>query len=286
MSKNSQNELLELGSVIGNGYSAVIHNAGKIIALITLIIAVLVTFTDIAFSGFGGEKFTSTLAIMLMSSYLMYFSLEDSGEREGETTEEYKIALGKFTDAKKRITPDDIDSLRSFCLDYSKRELEYRRLSYLGEQGYSASEYEEYKKGARFSRKAKKAFRTAEKMRAIPLSPSILMSSSHVHRKNELMNPRRKKIIGAVSSLIPSTVCMIFTVSVIMTTKNGLTPSAVIEGIVKLSALPVIGFKGMLDGYSFSKDDKSVYLESKARLLESFISVKNETEPNASAQLK
>lgn len=270
MSKENS-DLLEIGGMLGRGYSSVIHNAGKIIACITLLIAVLVTFTDIAFSGFGGEKFTFALTVMLLSSYLMYFSLEDAGEKEGESTEEYKSALEKYSTLKKKITPENIDSLRSFCLDYSVRELEYRRLSFLMERGFSATDYALYKSGARFPKKARRAFRKAEKMRSISLTPSMLMSSSHLHKSNELVNPRKKKILGALGSLLPSTVCMVFTLSVMLTTKEGMTPSTVIDGIVKLSALPVVGFKGMIDGFRFSREDKSVYLESKARLIESFL---------------
>ena len=64
---------------------------------------------------------------------------------------------------------------------------------------------------------------------------------------------------------------MVFTVSVMLTTKDGMTVSSVIEGLLKLSALPIIGFRGMLDGYKFAKEEKSAWLETKARLLESFL---------------
>ena len=64
---------------------------------------------------------------------------------------------------------------------------------------------------------------------------------------------------------------MIFTVSVILTAKDDMSLSTIIEGIIKLSALPVVGFKGLLDGYGFAKEHKSLWLETKARLLESFV---------------
>lgn len=263
--------ILELGGVIRRGYSSVIANAGKVIAVITLLVAVIVTFTDVAFSDITSQSFTTTLAVMLLSSYLMYFSLEDTGEREGECTEEYKIANEKYLAARSKITPQCIDSLRSFCLDYSCRELEYRKLSYLGEMGYSKSDLEAYKGGKIFPLRARRVFRRAENMRAVKLSPAILLSRSHGMIKSELTSPSYKKVIGAIMSLIPSTVCMIFTISVILTTKDNMSLSTVIDGLVKLSALPIIGFKGLIDGYRYSKEDKSCWLETKARLLESFL---------------
>lgn len=270
MNKEESNELLEIRSFMKHSYSALISNAGKIIAFITLLIAGLLTFTDVAFSDLSSQTFTTQLCVMLLSSYLMYFSLEDSGEREGEASEEYKSAREKYLSARKKITPKSIDALRQFCLNYAIREQEYRKLTYLAEMGLSESDYLSYKSGKVFSRRNMRIFKKADKIRAVNLTPHTLLSSSRGIGKSELEGPTRAKILSSLISLIPSTVCMIFTVSVILTTKDGMTVSSVIEGVLKLSALPVIGFRGMLDGYKFAKEEKSAWLETKARLLESF----------------
>ena len=271
MKKDTHSDLLELNGIIKQGYSSIIANAGRVIAAITLIIAVLVTFTDMAFSDFSSKSFTSTLTVMLISSYMMYFSLEDSGEREGEESEQFRQSSERYLTARAKITPDHIDPLRSFCLEYSRAELEYRRLSYLSERGYSKNDLAAYKRGERFPIRARRAFRHAEKMKAARLSPAILMSRSHSGNECEISNPTRRKIMGALGSLIPSTICMVFTVSVILTVKENMSIESVIEGLVKLCALPIIGLRGMLDGYRFAKEDKSSWLETKARLLESFL---------------
>ena len=142
------------------------------------------------------------------------------------------------------------------------------------EMGYSETDLSAYKSGKKYPLRARLAFRRAERMRAVKLTPTILLSRSHSASKSELCDPGYKKILASLTSLIPSTVCMIFTVSVILTAKDGLTPTAIIEGIVKLSALPIVGFKGMLDGYKFAKEDKSAWLETKSRLLQSYLSSK------------
>jgi hypothetical protein len=87
-------------------------------------------------------------------------------------------------------------------------------------------------------------------------------------------DPSYKKLTASLTSLIPSTVCMVFTVSVILTAKDNLTASAVIDGLVKLACLPIIGFKGTLDGYRFTREDKSAWLDTKARLLEAYLNSK------------
>ena len=278
---DGMSELLELGGSIRRGYSSIIANAGKIIAAITLLVAILITFTDMTFYDLTSEEFTTTLTVMLISAYMMYFSLENAGEREGEHTEQYKAAHERYSRARGEITPDCIDSLRSFCLDYSRRELEYRRLCYLGERGYSAADLAAYKRGEKFTAKASRCFRRAERMKALKLSPTVLTSGSRIGDRRELANPIGRRIFDALTSLIPSTLCMIFTVSVILTAKENMSLSTVIDGIVKLSALPIVGFKGMLDGYAFTKEDKSAWLEAKAGILESFI---NENAPSPAVE--
>ncbi len=271
MKENETNELLELGSFVKQGYSAVISNAGKIIAAITLAVAVLVTFTDIAFSDFGTESFTTSLAVMLLSSYMMYFSLEDAGEREGEKCEEYLSANSRYLAVRSKITPDMVDSLRDFCLDYSKKEQEYRRLCFLSENGLSAADYAAYLDGRKFNRRITRIFRRADRIKATNLTPAMLLSRNHGVGKSELAGPMREKILSSITSLIPSTLCTVFTVSIILTAKDGLTAVGVLEGVLKLCALPVVGFRGTVDGYNFVKGSKAAWLETKARLLEAFL---------------
>ena len=82
-------------------------------------------------------------------------------------------------------------------------------------------------------------------------------------------------MFSTLLTLIPSTLCTVFTVSVILTAKNGLSPSTVIDGILKLSALPIIGFRAYSAGYNFAKNEKSLWLQTRARLLSAFIKQKN-----------
>ena len=78
-------------------------------------------------------------------------------------------------------------------------------------------------------------------------------------------------LFGALISLIPSTICMVFTVSIMLTAKENMTFSTVINGLIKLSALPIVGLKGLIDGYSYAREDKTNWLNTKARLLEAFL---------------
>ena len=251
--------------------ATVIGNSGKIIAAITATVAILVTFTDVALSSFGGEKFTTTLAVMLIASYLIYFSLEDAGERLGEQSEEYRNALSIYTLAKSKITPDHLYLMRTFCEKYSHDELEYRRRSLLALFGYSKEDYDRFLAGEGYNKRAVRIFRKVERLRAAPLTPTTLLSYDGSQARCEIENPGRRKIFSSLMRLLPSTFCMIFTASVILTAKSDLTPSVIIEGVLKLSALPVVGFRGYVSGYKYARINATAWLETKTRLINTFI---------------
>ena len=261
--------LLEYGSAMKRGYAYIVSNTGKIIAAITALIAVLVTFTDIRFFGIGAAEFTSTLTVLLISSYIIYFSLEDAGERLGEGNEEYKATLEKYNKIRARITPEMIPALRSFCAEYSAAELEYRRRSLLCSFGYSEEEYKASSEGGA-DRRSKRAFKAARRLRAVDLTPSMLISQARVSG-GELTNPERTKLLRLTLKLLPSTLCMLLTASVILTAKADLDASALADGLLKLATLPIVGFRGYESGYSYTVGAKRGWIETKCRLLECFL---------------
>lgn len=270
MKSDFEKGLSDLDSFVKGSYSYLANNAGKAIAIITVVIAILVTFTDVTFASFHGNSFTTGLLVMLFSSYIIYFSMEGSGEKLGEETEEFNRALKKYDEAKKNISAEDIASLRSFCYDYSQKEADYRRKSFLAESGLTQEEYCSYKSGTKFPYLTRKKLRRAEKIKPYRLTPTLLLSGERLLYKSELRNPESSKLLSLLLGLIPTTLGTLFTVSIILTTKESLTVATVIEGLLKLSALPIIGFKGYSSGYSYVKCEKSMWIETKSRLLEEF----------------
>ena len=118
---------------------------------------------------------------------------------------------------------------------------------------------------------ARRTVRRAEAMKPIRLTPTLLLSGERAKRRGELESPERERRLANLMRLLPSTLCTLFTVSVILTAKDGLSVSVVIESVLKLSALPIIGYKGYRAGYEFVKHSKSAFLEAKTRILEGFL---------------
>jgi hypothetical protein len=280
---NFERALLGTDDVIKRGRDLLINNVGKTVAPITLLLACLVTFTDISFYELGTERFTSTLVMMLIASYLMYFSLEDAGERLGEESEEFKEAAELYQSAVGKIRPEEIDTLRDYLARYSDVELDFRRRSYITAKGFALAEYESYRNGRVCDKRARRVFRQADRMRVVPITPGLLLDGEAESSKSELLSPQKGKLTRLIFKLIPSTVGMIFTATVMLGTKDGLTASTVIESILRLVTLPIVGFRGYSLGYSYAKCTRSSWIKTKTRIIDAYLTETSNNHPDEKA---
>ena len=271
MKSDFERTLLEARGTVKSGYLMLINNVGKATALITFAVSVLVTFTEVSFESFTGESFTGTLLLMLLSSYLIFFSMESAGEKLGMQEEAFVKVNEKYKKLCAALPPESIGKLRDFCIAYSKEELKYRKESTLTAAGLSAEDLLRYKNGEAYCRADRRVFRAVEKMRGHNLTPRELLSEDRCQRRAELENPEGKKLLSLFMKMIPTTLCMIFTVSIILTAKETLDAVSIIEGIIKLSSLPVIAMRGYFNGYSYATERLPSYIDMKSRLLENFL---------------
>ena len=244
---------------------------GKLVALISGIVAVLVTFTNITFGGIATKEITTVLAVLMVSAYMIYFSLEEAGERRGEESEEYTAAFARHERLCTALTPDMIPRLREFLTDYTINEAESARRATLLRAGYTEEEYSAYLQGKKTKRTARRVMRRVKRIRPTQISLADVISQGKPGNRRELYNPERRERIKMILKLLPTTVCMVMTVSVVMSIKSDLGTAEIFEGIVKLSTLPVVGARGYLAGLCYSKEVRSGWLAAKSRILESFL---------------
>ena len=258
---------------IGDGVAlrTFVENSGKIIAAITLIVSALVTFTNVSFSAAFTESFTCQMLIMLLSSYLMYFSMEEAGERGGEATELYREAQRRYDERRSEVSASEIPRLRAFLKRYSEEDRKYRQQLLLLRFGLSEEDYERYKRGEAQTKRERRALRRVDRVRPVRLLPHTLLDGERRDGRSELSSPEGNKLLCMLLRLIPTTVCTVFTVSIMLTAKDELTASVIVEGILKICALPIIGFKGYSAGYKYTRGSKRAYLDTKSRIIEEFI---------------
>ncbi|MBO5945586.1 MAG: hypothetical protein J6Q69_03160 [Clostridia bacterium] len=247
-----------------------IRNSGKIIAIITAFAAILLTFTNVRLGSITSGDLTGEVAMMLTAAYLMYFSLEDAGEKLGKGTKEYECAYNAYEELRTSIKAEDTEALRDFCIKYAEDELEYRKRSILVGEGLTQKQLQAWLDGEHTDKRASRVFKKITSMKAAALTPQILLSHERKGNRSELSSPERFKLAKMAVGLIPTTVGMCLTVSVILSVKDGLTPESIIEGIIKLAALPIVGFRGYSTGYTHVQECGISWLEAKTRILRVF----------------
>lgn len=273
MKRGLEDTILDSSTVIKEAGAVLVANAGKLIAIAVIMITAALTFTNVSFVGIWAKESLPSLLLLIASSYVVYFSLEDAGERLGESTEEYVSAKERYDSVRKKVKGEDVEALRAFADLYSANELRERRENLLLYLGVGASELKN--EVGRGSRRIRKAVRRLARMKPVFISPRSLLSNERAEKRSELENPERRKFASLVLRLIPSTFCMALTVSVILTAKDGLGAADILGGILKLSTLPIIGFKGYSQGYTFTKRRESAWLETKSGIIEGFLASKS-----------
>ena len=276
MKSSFDSSILDTGKVIKRSYSFLLENAGKTIALLTGIIVTLVTFTEVGLCDVSTTSYTSTLILMLIASYIIYFSLEEAGEKLGRESEEYLNAEAEYNKKRDALRGADIKDLREYLIDYAREELKYRQKNTLLSKGYSFTEYLSWLDGNEYPDGAKRLFKAVKRMKPVALGPGQLMAKEKFERRRELKSPESKKFLLLSLKLIPSTLCMIFTLSIMLGAKDGMTAEFVIESLLKLSTLPIIGLKGYSQGYAYAKGDLVLWIETKSRLIDSYLKLREE----------
>ncbi len=268
MNKDFDTDLIGMNEKIKGGYAYLISNLSKIIALITALVTAVLVFTDIAFLGIDSKELTTSLILILISSYVMYFSLEESGERLYEDSEEYKELTKKYSEISEKITLDKLPALRDFCERYSTDELTYRKRQMMLYSGLTEEEFRA--KSPPTDRKKARAKRRIARAKPKGITPELLLSQKRSDSES-LKDPKKDKLLHLTLKILPTTLCAFFTASVVLSVKE-LTPVSIIEGIMKLSTLPIVGFRGYVNGYNYKKDNESAWLKTKIRILEGFLS--------------
>lgn len=263
-------KLLDTSELKRHGSEAFIANAGKIIAVLAALISIAATFTDISFAPILTVNFASSLLLILSMGYIIYFSLEDTGEAKGKQTEEYKRALSHYADAREKIRGEDIEPLRAYCLRYSECERIARQDAQLLSLGLSRDDLYNYLNGKVTSRKQKWQLKKIAEIRPSALTPKILLATDRPDSHSELEDPERKKLSHLSLKLIPTTVSAFVTVSVVLTAKVGMGSADILSAIIRLSTLPTLAFRGFSEGYTYAKHSLALWLETKASILEGY----------------
>lgn len=273
MEHESEHLLTTSLASLSKGRQKLFAHIGFWIAALSLLVAALVTFTDISLLSITTQSFTVTMAVYVTVTVLMYLSLEEEGERTGRSEKNYKDAEAALLKTAALISPARFSRLERFCCNYAKEEFAERRARLLLVHGISDENPEQAPPAVR---------RKLERLRPLQISAFMLLGSSLKEGDSPLCNPEKRRRNRRLTRLLPSLICMTFGIGIAIGAHDSLTTSAILEGVFKLSALLIIGLRGYTQGYLFTSEAEIPFLRAKTRLLERFLYEDEEQNPQKS----
>ncbi len=269
--RSPESLLLDGERVIQKTKESVLSHIGRALALLAVLIAGIFTFTEIAFVGITPEQFTLEAAVILICGLVMYFSLESEGECYARGQSAFTEQKNEADALAEQIGGEQIGALREYLLKTHRDEVDARKKRMLMMWGISEDELTRYLCGERFGRKKSRYLKRVAKSTPRALTPSELLFFCEDGGEEITTAPNPLSRFRTVYKLIPSILCTLLTVGIIIEVKDGFTPALVLEGLLKLSALFSMGLRGYLAGVNYVNGVLLPFHKVREKLLSAFI---------------
>ncbi len=266
--------LLRADAVTGKLKNSLLDHIGRAIAVFAIIICAIFTFTEIAFVDISLEKFTVEGIVILVMSMVMYLSLESEGEVFGKAQASYQSAKSEADTLAQKVRGEELGVLRKYLLTIYKEEVLAREDRLLLAYGLSREDLEGYRRGERFGKKKSHQLRCVAKTTSRALTPNELLFFEGLQEEEITTAPKKRNRFFGIVRILPSLLCTLLTVGVMIDLKDGFSIRLALEGILKLSALLSMGLRGYIAGVHYVSDVLTPYHKVREKLLDAFLNKK------------
>ena len=251
--------------------STITEHIGRAIALLAVIVCTIFTFTEVAFIDISLEKFTVEGVVVLALALVMYLSLESEGEVYARAQSVYLEAKRRADTLADKVKGEDLSPLRTYLLEVYEDEVKAREERLLLAYGISPEELLKYRSGEKSEKKKARRLRRIARVRSRAILPNELLFFDGEARGDISTAPRRQGRLFGMLRILPSVLCTLLTVAVMIDLKEGFSLRLVFEGVLKLSALLSMGLRGYLAGVQYVNEALIPYHKLREKLLESFL---------------
>ena len=255
-------------------------NSSLIVAVLAIIVAAMVFFTDLD-GGFAiTAAFSPSLVVLFCCCVVEYYSTKHMGTREGMREERYKKAIQEHKEIS-RICQAKVGmrGLMKFCTDYAEQDLIRRRNALLAQVGISYDEYaEKYMKlapgelPADMPKAVQNVIARANKLKPIVISQDNLIFAVEDEKQIKLkLSTARSERIKDLSFLIPTLISTFFAASMVIEVIQDLSFATVTACMLKVFCIILNAVKGYQNGYYNIVDGHVECAETRTYLLEECI---------------
>ncbi len=249
--------------------------AGVWVGVTTVAVAAATLFCEARLTAAPIDQTVMTAAIMILSCFIMYTSLFDTGHQKAEQNEMYRKIEEAYRVARDAAQPH-LARLEEFCSQYVKEELDIARRQILERAGLGVEALAAWRCDKmdpsvyrNMSRAKRRALKRAARLKPIRLRAAMLLSGDRRAHRAPALSSASARVRRTVTALLPTIVGSLITVAV---TLEGvaLTPAAVISGILRIFTIVWCGVRGYTAGVCAVKEDDGAVLSCKIAYLTAF----------------
>ena len=272
-----KNDFLPLPEEASAKKGEALSGLGLFCAIATLLIFSALFFSDVSLSVHSALDFGVDFTLLFFSSYVMFFSLFETGKEKASEAEEYKLLHQKREELFARYRSEgDTESMALFCKMLSERESEERRAVMLSSLLITDAEYNALlnKEPHLHTKEERRILRAMKRVRRVHISPHQLLAerSAAAHHTPFARSPEQMRRRRFLLFLLPTALTALFSVSVICEVIDHPTADVIVGYLMKLFTLCAGGVKGFRSGFIHVKEEKSNYLAEQCFWLEEYFS--------------
>ena len=255
---------------------SVLSHLGVLSATVTLLAVSALFFTDISLFFQASLEFSLHFLLLLFASYVMYFSLSETGAEQAKKEKEYELVLQRTNKNRLRFREEGtMASLSAFCDSVSERETQNKRKALLSAFCLTEEDLGAYGPSnppAALSSLQKRGLRKVARRRAVRIAPPMLLFTREGGGYTApLANaPAVSKIRRFLPYLFASAFTAFFSVSVICQIIFEPSPAFLLGYFCKIFTLVFNGIKGYRAGYCNISKDTVSYLSEQNDLLDEY----------------
>jgi len=272
-----QNDLFSVKESGARGKDGILSSLGILCAAATVLVFSALFFTDLSVSAMATLDLGLDFALLYFSSYVMYFSLFETGRERAKTAERYRTLHEKRALLFRRYRSEGSgDSLARFCEELSRQKTAERHAARLSALFLSEEEYKALTEKApdTLTKKEKRLLRKVRRARAVRISPRMLLAEEEGAGESVPFShsPAAMRRGRFARFLLPTALTALFSVSVACQVMENPSPDLIVGYLLKLFTLFFNGVKGFRSGYAHIAEEMTAYITEQCFWLEEYFS--------------
>jgi hypothetical protein len=259
----------------GDGSKAVkniLSGIGIFCGVTTVLVFSTLFFADVSLCLSSAVDISVDFALLFFSSYVMYFSLFDTGAEKGKALPETVAWKEKRERLFSRYRKDGSgESLSAFCAALSKEKTREQRELLLSRLSLTEKEVEALAAKEKPSLKERSLLWRIKRAPRIRITPKMLLSERMAEADVPFSHtPEKMRRRRFFRFLLPTVLTALLSVSLAAEVILNPTANEVVSYLFKLFTLLFNGVKGFRSGYSYIASDKNAYMREQCFWLEEY----------------